>query len=99
MLESLKALYSRIVKVISEVKIPLLIIAVLALIIKFRDVLISILVKSGKSVFEDANKKSNTLQAIENKDNQEANKLIEKANKLPSEQKPVDVDWYKNEKK
>lgn len=99
MLESLKALYSRIMKVISEVKIPLLVIAVLALIIKFRNILISILVKSGKSIFQDAQNKSDTLQATENKDNQAANELIQKANELPTEQKPVDVDWYKNEKK
>lgn len=68
---------------------------VLILIIKFREVIIDILVSSSKTVLEDAKKKDSSLRADENAANNAANKLIDDAKKLDENKPKVDEDWYK----
>jgi len=67
----------------------------LILIIKFRDILIDILVNSGKNIEKNAENKDGKLAAQENQANQQANDLVKKAEQLPSQEQPVDDDWYK----
>jgi len=68
----------------------------LILFLKYRDLIISILVNSGKREVASAQKQSDALQAQENQANQQANELVKDANKLASQDTTeTDVEWYK----
>lgn len=72
--------------------IPLII---LGLIVKFRDIIISVLVSSSKKVFKNAQDKNKTLQTKEDNNNKKADDLVKQANGLTSQEGPVAEDWYK----
>lgn len=67
----------------------------LILIVKFREVLIDILVSSSKTLIADTKKQSDVLVTQENEANKQANDLIAKAKEEPSKNTPSDDDWYK----
>lgn len=67
----------------------------IVLTVKFRDILIDLIVSSSKKMFQSAENKNNSLQLKEDKDNNQANALVKEAQALPSQEQPVDVDWYK----
>lgn len=68
---------------------------IVILIIKFHTVLIDILISNANRIFSSATKTSDASQARENQDNQQANALIQDANSLPGQQKPIDENWNK----
>lgn len=70
----------------------------LILIVKFRDVLIDILVSSSKKLLQDTKDKDTVLAGEEQKAKDDANALVQKAKEEPLKEKPVDDDWYKNNK-
>lgn len=67
----------------------------LILIIKFREVIVDILVASSKTILEGAKKTDAQLKSEENQANSAANKLIDDAKKLDENKPKVDEDWYK----
>lgn len=79
-------------------KIFLICFGVLILIVKFRDVLIDILVSSAKSLLKDTKEKDVVLANEEQKAKEDANTLVQKAKEEPLKEKPVDDDWYKKNK-
>lgn len=68
---------------------------ILILIVKFRDIIIDILLNSAKRLFSNATKKDAVLDNQETKDNNAANALVDQANKLPSNETPTSDDWNK----
>ena len=68
---------------------------VIILIVKFRSILIDILVKSGKEEADKAKQENDKLLQQENQASTEADKLVEQAKNEPSKQQPVTDDWYK----
>lgn len=69
--------------------------AAIVLVIKYRDILISILVNSGKKIYTQSQQKSDELQKQEKDLNDQANALVDQAKNAPDSEKPVDPDWYK----
>lgn len=67
----------------------------LILVIKFREVIIDILVSSSKTVMNDARKNDAQLRNDQNQANDAANKLIDDANKMAENKPDVDEDWHK----
>jgi cbb3-type cytochrome oxidase subunit 3 len=63
--------------------------------VKFREVLINLLVASGKAIFQNAETKNTKLADQEDSDDLSANTLIKQANSLPNSEKPVDDYWNK----
>ena len=72
---------------------------VLILFVKFRDLLIDLLLNSAKRVSDNAKKEDGKLANEESQANSQANDLIKKAQDLPNQQKPIDRDWYKKDGK
>lgn len=70
----------------------------LIVVVKFRQGLINILIGSAKWIFDRTQEKDAKLQAEIKENNDKADKLVAEANSLPGQEKPVDVDWYKNDK-
>jgi hypothetical protein len=68
------------------------------LLIKFRDIAIDLLVSGGKKTLTNAKKEDASLAVEENKDNAQANQLVEHAKELPAQEEPVKPDWYKDSK-
>lgn len=61
---------------------------------KYRDLLINILVKSGQREVNSADKQDAILQTDENKDNQQANILVQNANTLANQNnEEQDPNW------
>lgn len=79
----------------NEHKLFFIIFGALILIVKFRDILIDILVSSANREMTDAKKQDASLAADENKANAQADELVKKAAEEPAKEKPVDDDWYK----
>ena len=69
----------------------------LILVVKFRDLMISVLVNSGKRVEDKSQKQSDVLTTQENQANQQANQLTQQAQDLPQTETPVTEDWYKKD--
>jgi len=61
--------------------------------VKFREILINLIVSSGKALFQSAEKQNTDLDNQENNDNTTADNLVKKANQLPNDEKPVDPNW------
>ncbi len=76
-------------------KVFFVIFGALLLIVKFRDVLIDLLVSSAKNTLEDAKKEDGKLEGEENRAKSDADKLVQAAKEEPLKEKPVDADWYK----
>jgi hypothetical protein len=71
-------------------------VAVAALVVKFRDILLDILISGAKREETAAKKKDQTLASQENDLKAQADDMVKKAQEEPSNQKPVTDDWYKN---
>lgn len=79
-------------------RIFLILLIPIILIIKFRNVIIDILVNASKQQIEDAQNKDAKLKTKEDQAKAQANQLVDEANKLGQQpQQPVDVDWYKKD--
>lgn len=76
-------------------KVFFVVFGILILVVKFREILIDLIVSSSKKTLEDATKQDTQLAAEETKDKADADKLVEQAKEEPLKEKPVDVDWYK----
>lgn len=79
-------------------KVFLICFGALILIVKFRDVLIDILVASAKSLLKDTKAKDAVLANEEQKAKDDADALVRKAKEEPLKEQPVDDDWYKKNK-
>ncbi|HXN74905.1 MAG TPA: hypothetical protein VN855_00250 [Candidatus Acidoferrum sp.] len=97
MLEKLKAFWAKINSDVADLwqkdKAFVLLFGVLILIVKFREILISLIVANSKHLFDKAQKESDALQTQENTDNATAEKLEEDAKKLSDSNTPVDDNW------
>jgi zona occludens toxin (predicted ATPase) len=76
-------------------KLFFIVFGVLVLIVKFRDILIDILVSSSKSTMEDAKKEDAKLSTQENQAKADADKAVQDAKDEPAKQTPVTDDWFK----
>lgn len=76
-------------------KIFFIIFGILILIVKFRDILINILVSGGKAEMDKATKQDEKLAVEENKAKTDADKLVEQAKEELNKEKPVDENWNK----
>src|ERR1035437_2398125 len=76
-------------------KVFVIVFGLLILIVKFKDVLISLLVASAKRTVEDAQKKDATLATQESQANTQADALVQKAKDEASKETPVGTDWHK----
>lgn len=97
--DKLKALWEKIkqmaISLWTNSKSLIIISAILIFIIKFRDLLISLIISDSKKLEADAKKKDADLSKQENQANDEANKLVDKAKQESLEKPPVNDDWYK----
>ena len=98
-MQKLKELWAKVKQQITDLwdkdKGIFLLIAIAAIAVKFRDLLIDILINSGKRVKENADKKDSKLANQENQANAQAEELIKKASEEGQNQPPVGDDWYK----
>jgi hypothetical protein len=74
-------------------KVFVILFGVILAIIKFRQGLIGLAVWSGKSLFNSTTTTTSNIQQQENQANNQANQLVDDANKLPSTETPVSDDW------
>lgn len=110
MLDKLKTLYTKFLqtlanfksllsKDISELwdnyKSFLLVFGAIVLTVKFRQILIDLIVKASKSLFNSAEKKSSSLQEKEDINNKKADELVKESENLPQKEEPTNDDWYK----
>ena len=95
--DKLKAFQDKLNTDISELwandKLFLIIFGVLILIVKFRSVLISLIVENGKQIFDAATKKDAQLAASEDQNNKEADKLVQHSKDAADSNEPVSDDW------
>lgn len=89
MWEKIKALWAK----LGDTKIVLVIIGVITLIVKFRSIIIDLLVKDSKKTLDDATKKDDQLKAEETQANQQADALVKKAAEEGKTDAPVDENW------
>lgn len=87
-MDKLKALWAKF-----NVKIVAIALGAVFLIIKFRQVIIDILVSSSKTLFENTQKTSDKLQAEEKDANDQANALVKKVEEAPNTVTTVSDDW------
>src|SRR5271166_455862 len=76
---------------------PLILFGGIILYMKSRDLILSYLLNSGKRAEQSALAKDAQMQAQENKDNQQADALVQQAADLPKTEQPVGTDWNKHE--
>lgn len=76
-------------------KIFFIVFGLLILIIKFRSVIIDLLVSDSKQLLADTQKKDQQLKSEEDKTNSQANQLVSDANKLDQNKPTVGEDWNK----
>jgi len=95
----LKALWAKLNTDISELwassKIFVILFGVVILIIKFHDLLMSLIVADSKSIENSAVKQDAVLSKQENAANTAADKLVSDAQKLPSTEGGITDDWNK----
>ena len=78
-------------------KLLLVLLIIPLLILKFRSVIIDLLVKDSRQILDDTTKKDTGLAAAQGEANAKADQIIEDANKdkKDSDSKPVDENWNK----
>lgn len=76
-------------------KVFLLCFGLLILVVKFRSVLISLIVANSKKLLEDTKTADTVLQKQENDYKKKADALVQEAKNLPNTKENVDEDWYK----
>lgn len=69
----------------------------LILTIKFRQILMNLIIGNAKALFNSAQKQSNQDQTKENQANTQANALEQQAEQLPSQEQPITPDWNKKQ--
>jgi hypothetical protein len=98
---NLKALWAKIKATVSDLwdkdKGIFILIAIAALIVKFRDIIIDILVQSSKNVQDKAEKKDAQLASQESDAKAQADQAVADAAAEPAKQEPVTDDWYKKD--
>ena len=77
-------------------KLFLFIFGLLIVLVKFREVIIDILISSARAKFEDAKQKDANLAGQQNAANNKANQLIDNANKMDQNKPEVKEDWHKS---
>ena len=99
--DKIKALWAKIkqqfVDVWDKDKGIFVLVALAAIAVKFRDIIIDILINSTKRVKDKADKKDETLAAQETQLKQQADQAIQDAQDEPKKEQPVDDDWYKKQ--
>lgn len=99
MLESLKAAWAKLKEQIASLwdkdKGWIVAIVAVGLFVKFRDILIDILINSAKRVKDDADKKDQKLSTEETQLKQQADAAVQDAQNESKKEKPVTDDWYK----
>lgn len=73
-----------------------LLIAIAAVIVKFRDILLDLLINSAKRVDQNAQKQDSKLANQETQLKQQADAAVQQAAKDAPKDGPVSDDWYKN---
>ena len=78
-------------------KLLLVLVAIPLLILKFRSVIIDLLVKDSRQIVDDTAKKDAALATQQTVANAQADQVIQDANKAKkdSDSKPVDENWNK----
>lgn len=77
----------------NESKLFLLVFGVIIVVIKFRQLLIDLIVSNSKTLFDNATKESDASQKKENEENDAANQLVKHAQELPDSEGPIGDDW------
>lgn len=96
--ESLKVVWSKIKEAWSKNKITLLVlipVAVLVLLIKFRNLLSRFVVASGKRLMNKTGKESSGLHLEQKAANEAANRIISQIEEKSKNKTPVGEDWNK----
>lgn len=78
-----------------EYRAFLIVFGIIILIVKFRDVIIDLIVGSAKQTVDNTEKKDAQLKSEEKQANDQANQLRQEANTLSDNQAPVTDDWNK----
>lgn len=99
--EKLKVFWAKLNSSFSDLwannKLFLLVFGVLIVIVKFRQVLIGIIVAGSKRLLESTANKDSRLAMEEEEAKRKADELVKKAQEEPNQEKPVDENWHKNE--
>jgi hypothetical protein len=97
--EQIKAMWAKVVQKMKDIwnknKLLILIVVPLILLAKFRDILISLIVASGKRLMEKTKQQDGKLKQEQDDANNKANQIVDDANKKSENKPPVDDDWYK----
>jgi hypothetical protein len=72
-----------------------LLIAIAAIVVKFRDIMIDLLINSAKRVDKNAQKQDSKLADQEAQLKQQADAAVQQAADEPQKEEPVTDDWYK----
>ena len=98
--EKLKAVWNAFLGQLKDIwdkaKAPLVAVGILFLIVKFRDLFLTILLNSSKRIDKNAHKQDTKLEAQETELKQEADVAVQQAAEEPQKEAPVTDDWYKN---
>ena len=76
-----------------ENKLFVFVFGALILVIKFREILINIIVANGKTIFNNATQQSAKDQKKEDQNNQDANALIKQAEDIGKNSPSIPDDW------
>jgi hypothetical protein len=99
MITTLKAFWAKLnsdVKALwADDKVFLILFGIVIFIVKFRNLLIDLLVSNANNTVTKADKKDASLAATESKDNAQADQLVQQAKEETAKEQPVDVNWYK----
>lgn len=79
-------------------KIFLFVFGILIFIIKFRSIIIDLLISNSKKIVEETKKTDENLKNSEENYKKESEYFVDKAKKISEEKVEVKEDWYKNEK-
>jgi len=72
-----------------------LLIAIAAIVVKFRDLFLDYLINSAKRVDKNAQKQDSKLSDQETQLKQQADAAVQQAQEEPKKEAPVDDNWYK----
>jgi hypothetical protein len=72
-------------------------VAIVAVIVKFRDILLDYLINSAKNVDKNAQKQDSKLADQETQLKQQADAAVQQAAQEPQKEEPVTDDWYKKD--
>jgi len=97
----LKALWAKIKQQITDLwdkdKGIFLLIAIAAVVVKFRDIMLDVLINSAKRVDKNAQKQDSKLADQETQLKQQADAEVQQAQQDAPKDGPVSDDWYKKD--